>query len=647
MRALFGRLLGRNTPPVPAPTPTPTPTPESQAAHLQAGNAALAAGDLAAAGKHYRAAVRQAPGDAMAHLNLGYVLLEQGQLDVARDSLEKAVALGGGADAHYLLGQAHAARGDWAEARASHRRAVDARADFGFAWKDLGVACEQLGDAPAALDAYERASRHAPDLVDALGGRARMLLQLGRHADALQSARAWSERAPEDWSAHFVHAQALQALGHDAEALPVLDRAQQLAPGHAYVAYTRANGLFRLQRFAEAAEAYAQAVAAAPEWADAWANHAVALDRLKRYDEAIASLDRALGLEPAHRNALYMRSMLLLYAQREPEALASLERLKAAYPGDARVEWDYGFGHLLAGRMQEGWPAFEARWRTADIGVALQRHPFREPLWTGQPLRGKSILLYPEQGYGDVLQFIRFVPALEQAGARVLVWVPEPLVGLVATVSPNCVVGSKLEALPPFDFQCPIMSLPLALGTTLETLPAAVPYLHADAQRRSAWAGQLGPRRGLRVGVVWSGNPAQKNDHNRSMPLAQFRGLAVPGVEFVSLLNVVQPRDQAALREWRELRHFGEDLKTFSDSAALAAEMDLVITVCTSGAHLAGALGLPTWVLLAQRADWRWLLHREDSPWYPSARLFRQDGTGDWAPVIARVREELARRAAS
>jgi tetratricopeptide (TPR) repeat protein len=650
MRALFGRLLGRSpalpaaAPPASAPPPAPAAA-SPAAAHLREGNAALGAGDLAAAAVHYRAAVAQAPSEAMAHLNLGYVLLEQGDAGTARESLRQAVALGGGADAHYLLGRAHAAHVDWTAARDSYRNAVAARADFGFAWCELGFACEQLGDAPAALAAFEDAARHAPELVEALGGLARMLLALGRHQEALRSAQQWSEAAADDWRSHLLRGQALQALGRDTEALPALDRAIELVPDNAIVAYTWGNTLFRLERFADAAQAYARAAAAAPEWAEPWVNRCVTLDRLRRYDEALACADEALARQADHRGALVNRAMLLTHAQRVPEALETLQQARRFHPDDAKVEWDLAFGHLLAGRMQEGWPAFEARWRTADIGVALQRAPFPQPLWTGQPLRGKTLLLYPEQGFGDVLQFIRFVPALQEAGARVLVWVPEPLVALVATVSPRCVVASRVEALPPFDLQCPIMSVPLGLGTTLETLPADVPYLHADVGRRQAWAARLGPRRGLRVGVVWSGNPAQKSDASRSIPLAMFAGLAVPGCEYVSLLNAVQPRDREALPRWSELRFFGEELKTFADTAALAAEMDLVISVCTSGAHLAGALGLPVWVLLPYRADWRWLLRREDSPWYPSARLFRQDGSREWLPVIERVRAELQARA--
>lgn len=555
-----------------------------------------------------------AAGEALAHLDRGRALLQQGQFAAARDSLWQAIALGApGGDAHGLL----------------------------------GLANEQLNEPKPALEAYQRALERAPTLVDALAGQARTLQALDRDEEAVQAARAWARQADADWAPHFIEAQSLQALGRDADALPALDRALQRAPGQHFALRALGNSLFRLGRYEEAAAAYEQAGRHAPGWADPWANRAAALDRLHRYDEALASADAALARDPKHRHALYLRGVVLISLHREAEAMETFARVRAAYPGDAKAEWDHAFGLLLAGRMAEGWPAFEARWRTTDVGAALKRHPFREPPWTGQPLQGRTLLLYPEQGYGDFIQFARFIPQLEEAGARVLVWVPPPLAALIATASPRCTVASRLEDLPPFDYQCPIMSVTLGLGTTLETLPAQVPYLAADPALRRVWAGRLGAKRGLRVGIAWAGNPAQKNDHNRSIPLEQFAQLAVPGCEFVSLLNNVPPRDEEALRGWPGLRHFGADMKTFADAAALAAEMDLVISVCTSSAHLAGALGLPAWVLLCHRADWRWLLRREDSPWYPTARLFRQDGDCDWTPVLARVREELERRVAA
>jgi tetratricopeptide (TPR) repeat protein len=612
------------------------------AQRIREGNAALAAGDLAQAAECYRAAMALTPRDPAPHVNLGYVLLERGDVAAAEASLQEAVSLGGGADAHYMLGQAFAAQARWHAAKQSLQEAVAARPDFGFAWRELGRACEQLGDPAAALDAYQRAARHSPELVDAIGACARLNFDLGRHELAVALARRWGAAAPQEWSAPFIEGQALHALKQHADALAALDRAAAIAMGNPVVAFARGNVLFAVARFEEADRAYADALTAEPGWIEAQVNRGVVLDRLGRHAEALSYFEQVLAQDGGHKLALYCRPMALVSAGRVDEALDAVEHARTLHPDDPDFEWHYAFAHLLAGRMQEGWPAYEARWKAvAATGAALASHPFREPLWTGQPLEGKTLLLHPEQGLGDILQFIRFVPVLESLGARVLVWAPESLRELLSTAARDLVVASRLEDLPAFDYQCPLMSVARVLRTTIETVPAGVPYLHADPERRRQWAQRLGEARGLRVGVVWSGNPAQRNDGNRSIPLSTFAQLAVPGCEFIALQNAVRDEDRAALQAWPQLRFFGEELKTFADTAALATQMDLVISVCTSGAHLAGALGMPMWVLLAYRADWRWLLAREDSPWYPTARLFRQDASRSWPAVIERVRGAL------
>lgn len=612
---------------------------------LQEGNAALGTGDLQRATELYRAAIALAPRDPAGHVNLGYVLLEQGDAVGAEAALAEAVSLGGPADAHYLLGRAHAAQEQWDQARKSYREAVVLQPDFGFAWHALGIAWEHLGDAATALDAHGRAYRHAPELVDALGACARLEFDLGRHEQAAASARRWAQANPGEWAAQFIEGQALHALGRHGEALEALERALALAADNPAVLHIQGNILFALGRLEEAESSYARALAQMPDWIEPRMNRAVVLDRLARHEDAFVCLEQVLERKPDHALAHYLRPIVLMSLGRVPDALASVSRARTLHPQDADVEWHYAFAHLLAGRMRDGWPAYEARWRARSTGAKLT-NAFRQPLWTGQPLQGKTLLVHPEQGLGDVLQFIRFVPALVERGAKVLVWVPRSLEELVATVSPQVDVSGQLESLPSFDYQCPIMSLPLALGIALDDLPGPVPYLHADPLRAREWADRLGERRGLRVGVVWSGNAAQQNDHHRSIPLAAFSKIATPGCEFVALQNVVRPEDQPAFDAWKELRFFGTELRTFADTAALAMQMDLVVSVCTSGAHLAGALGLPLWVLLSYRADWRWLLDREDSPWYPTARLFRQSASRRWEAVIERTREALAQRAA-
>ncbi|MEQ1935217.1 MAG: hypothetical protein ABL962_15255, partial [Fimbriimonadaceae bacterium] len=267
-----------------------------------------------------------------------------------------------------------------------------------------------------------------------------------------------------------------------------------------------------------------------------------------------------------------------------------------------------------------------------------------QQLWLGNaPLEGKTILLHSEQGYGDTLHFCRYAKLVAALGARVILEVQPTLLPLLANLEGTHQVIPKGDALPHFDYHCPLLSLPLAFKTDLETIPADIPYVFSDTTHAAMWRDKLGKKTRLRVGLVWSGSPAQANDHNRSIALAQLLPLLHEGVEWISLQQDVRASDAGLLSQRTDIRQFGDQLKDFADTAALVESMDIVVTVCTSVAHLAGAMGKPTWVLLCFNADWRWLLDRADSPWYPTARLFRQPAIGDWTTVISSVSKELAK----
>jgi hypothetical protein len=294
---------------------------------------------------------------------------------------------------------------------------------------------------------------------------------------------------------------------------------------------------------------------------------------------------------------------------------------------------------LLLGDYEEGWELYEWRWK--DWGRDFVR-PFPQPLWLGDaPIAGKTLLIHPEQGLGDFIQCCRYIPMVEAMGAKVLVEVTAPLVPLISTLKGSFSVVRSGQPLPHFDFHCPIMSLPLAFRTTVETIPANVPYLFADPARKALWQQRLGPRTRMRVGLAWSGNPSHKNDLNRSMPFRALAPWLALAVDFHVLQKDIRPEDAAALAQFPNVQVHSAELGDFADTAALADEMDLVISVDTSVAHLAGALGRPLWVLLPFNPDYRWFLDRSDSPWYPSATLFRQPALGDWDSVVAAVEAQL------
>jgi len=316
--------------------------------------------------------------------------------------------------------------------------------------------------------------------------------------------------------------------------------------------------------------------------------------------------------------------------------------MKALGLNHALTDWNVSLVHLLTGNFEAGWPGHQAR-----LNLPSASYPkIPRPMWLGEEnIEGKTILVAADEGLGDTIQFVRYVPMLAERGARVLLVVQDSLHGLLSgmNVVLQCAPVSAVSTLPAFDFHCPISSLPLAFGTRLDTIPTAIPYLPSPATSRvQAWEDRLGPRTRLRVGLVWSGRPSHMNDHNRSIPLQAFSRLFDVDATLLSLQKDLRPNDAALLRGRSEIIDLTADLTDFTETAALVSCLDLIISVDTSVAHLAGALGRPTWILLPYTPDYRWLLDRSDSPWYPTMRLYRQTAIGDWNGPLQQLAAELA-----
>jgi tetratricopeptide (TPR) repeat protein len=374
------------------------------------------------------------------------------------------------------------------------------------------------------------------------------------------------------------------------------------------------------------------------DFAEAHNNRGVTLYRLGRFTEALASYDRAIALGPDRTEAFNNRGVALKELRRIPEALASYHQAQQLAPDYADAHWNEALLRLLIGDFSVGLAKYEWRWKRKNF--TSPRRSFREPQWDGSDCRGRTILLYGEQGFGDVIQFCRYVPSVVARGATVILEVAEPLCGLMGSLGAAQVLPSGAR-LPAIDLHCPLMSLPLAFGTTVETIPAAVPYLTVPADAAAAWDARLGPHKRLRVGVAWAGNPRQENDRNRSIGLAPLLPLLDGDADFVSLQKDLRAGDEELLKARRDIMHLGGALNDFSDAAALIERMDIVVTVDTSIAHLAGALGKPVFILLCFTPDWRWLLTGDLSPWYPTARLFRQARPQAWSEPVVQAAGEL------
>ncbi|MFZ0693638.1 MAG: tetratricopeptide repeat-containing glycosyltransferase family protein, partial [Alphaproteobacteria bacterium] len=458
-----------------------------------------------------------------------------------------------------------------------------------------------------ALASYDRALAIRPDYADALYSRGITLCDLKRPEEALAS----------------------------------YDRALAIRPDHAEALNNRGITLCDLKRPEEALASFDRALAIGPDHAEALNNRGNALLDLKRPGDALLSFDRALAIGPDYAEALNNRGIALRDLNRLDDALASHDRALAIKPDYVEAHFNEGLVRLLIGDFRRGWEKYEWRWEK-EPGKGAKRN-FPKPLWLNNgDIAGKTILLHSEQGLGDTIQFCRYAKIVSEKGGKVVLEVQPPLKALLAgTGGVDRVIG-KGEVLPEFDYHCPLLSLPLAFRTTLESIPADIPYLAPAAERVQYWARCLPQFKPLRVGIVWSGSPTHKNDRNRSIPLGRLAPLFdMPNIQFVSIQKDVTAEDSDILGDNPYIHHAGQDLRDFADAAAVVSMLDLVISVDTSVAHLVGAMGKPVWILLPFVPDWRWLLGRDDSPWYPTARLFRQPKIGDWDSVIERLRQEL------
>jgi tetratricopeptide (TPR) repeat protein len=566
-------------------------------------------GDWEGALAGYNRAIEAHPGYAHALCNRGVVLAALGRSAEALQSYDQALKLDAtDAIAHFNRGVLLQQLARWEEALASYDRAIAQDGGFFHAQFNRGNVLRELQRWDAALASYERASAIAP-------------------------------ARPEPW---FNRGVIQQRQGQGEAALASYDQAIALNPGLFQACFNRGNVLKDLKRYEAALASYDQAIAVKPDYAEAWSHRGAALQAMNDWEGALASYDRALAIRSDFAEAHSNRGMALHELRRLDEALASYDRAIALKKDFADAWYGKSLALLLRGDYTEGWRHYEWRWKHAARLFGGEPRVFDKPLWLGrEDLKGRRILLHAEQGLGDTLQFCRFATLVATLGAEVFLEVQAPLVELLKSLAGVARIIAAGDPLPDVDYQCPLMSLPLALGITLPGIPATVPYLRADPARVALWQARLGPSKRGRIGLVWSGNALQGNDRNRSIRLAEFIPHLPREFAYVCLQKEIRAVDRVALAANPWIASHEAELADFSDTAALAATTDLVISVCTSTAHLAGALGLRTWTLLTYNADWRWLLDRSDTPWYPTMTLYRRTRTGDWSSVFQRVAAEL------
>jgi tetratricopeptide (TPR) repeat protein len=501
------------------------------------------------------------------------------------------------------------------------------------------VSLESSGKLKEAAELYKKLNSHYPNNSRVLTNLGTIELKMGNLEEGVKLLGKSLKVDPNQPNALSNRGIALHDLNRFEEAIASYNRAIALKSNFADAYNNRGNSLHNLHRLDEALASIDRAIELQPDRAEAHNNRGNVLRDLNRLDEALASIDRAIALKPGYAEAYCNRGNVLQDLNRLDEALASFDSAISLKPDYAEAYWNKSLLKILIGDYEEGWKLYEWRWKRIE-NRTFKRLP--QPLWLGeQSIANKSILIRQEQGLGDVIQFCRYTPMVEALGAQVIMEVSTPLVSLISTLKGNFTIIEKGKPLPDFDLQCPIMSLPLAFRTAVSAIPSEIPYLYADGNKQEIWRKRLGGKTIPRVGLAWSGSIIHKKDFNRSIPLKFFEPLFKLPIEFHSLQKEVRKDDAVVLSNYKQIKLHQNRINDFSDTAALVQEMDLVISVDTAVAHLSGALGKNVWILLPYIPDFRWMLHRSDSPWYPTATLFRQPKIGDWTSAISEVAEKL------
>ena len=541
-------------------------------------------------------------------------------------------------------------QGKFAEAKDGYEKVLALRPEQADAWHLLGVLSGQCGHHAEAVEKIDRAIVLNPLEAMFFNNRGISLRGLQRPSEALADFDRALELKADHAPTHNNRGNVLRDLGRFEEALASYERAIRLRPTYAEALSNRGTTLTDLGRFDEALISHNQAITLKPDYAEAYLNRGNTLKELKRLEEALESYERVISLNPLHAQAFYNRGGALQELGQRNAALGSYDQAIALNQGIADAHWNKALLLLQDGQLVQGWTLYEWRWATKHFESS--KRSLSCPLWLGaEEIEGKTILLHAEQGFGDTIQFSRYATLVKALGARVVLEVPKALIPLMQGLEGADEVIERGQPLPSLDFHCPLLSLPLAFKTDLASIPCAVPYLKASAERKHRWWEYIGTD-GFKIALCWQGKPTSKVDAGRSFPVTLFEGIAkIDTVRLISLQKNDGSEQLKNLPPGMKVETLPADFDgegaAFLDSAAVMECVDLVITSDTALTHLAGALGVENWTPLKHLPDWRWLLERNDSPWYPDHRLFRQRTPGDWQTVFQEMEAALRERMAS
>jgi len=573
---------------------------------------------------------------------LGVIAQNAGHPDAAISLITRAIQLRPNwPEAYNNLGNVYCDKGFRNDAINCYRRAIQIQPNYGPVYHNLGHLLKEMGRLDEAAVACRQAIRFRPDLAESHNELGNILCSVDKPDEALDCYQRAIQFKPDLADAHNNLGTLLNDKGEYGSAEISCRRAIELKPDFAIAHTNLGNALDGQGRSEEAVVSHRRSIELQPDLAGTYTNLGNALIHLRRIDEAIAAIERAIQLDPDSAVAHSNLAVALKIAGRFDEAIAVCRRAVELDHNSAQAHWNLGILLLARGDFQEGWQEYE--WRTSNPILGLQ-NPFQEPRWNGENLRGKTILLYAEGGFGDAIQYARYAPMVAELGATVILQAQAELLPMFRPMPGISAAFARGEALPKFDLQSPLPSLPRVFGTTLQTIPQTVPYLFAPKEKIAEWSARFESDRNFKIGLIWSGHGQPGESRSRSLSL--FAPLAeISGLTFYALQK--GPESAQTAPPGFPLIRLGEDLKDFADTAAAMMHMDLIISVDTGTAHLAGALGRPVWTLIPSDSDYRWLRDHTDSPWYPMMRLFRQKPGESWPQVIPAITEALRQQVVS
>lgn len=600
------------------------------------------AGDLASAVMFYNKAIDVSPDNAMVHYNVGSALHGSGRVEDALVSYKKSIELKPDyTDAHYNLGNILRQQGKIDKAIISYRQAIVLDPDNAELHCNLGATLQESGEDDEAVTSYNRAIVLNPGYAMAHCNLGSLLHASGKLNDAATSYKRAIELKPDFAMAHNNLGTALKDLGKFDEAVESYRIAIALKPDYAEAYNNLGAALLEQRGFEEAVICHNKAISIKPDYAEAYNNLGTILQELCKLDEAIASYRKAIALKPDYAEAHNNLGTALQATGKPGEALTCFNQATILKPEFSLAHLNMSFAQLLTENFKEGW--LEHKWRLNIKGRSVTTS--RQQMWDGKSLKDKVILVHTEQGFGDSIQFVRYLPMVKAQGGRVIIECPQSLCRLLRNCNGIDEIIEKASASTSsiqHDVYTHLLDLPGIFDTTLKSIPLRIPYITPDPILEDQWASKLNIDENLRIGIVWAGNPRHTRDRNRSCSMAEFAKLAdIPGLSFYSLQKGHDSIKSDNSPTGMKIINLGNELSDFADTAAVIANLDLVISVDTAVAHLAGAIGKTVWTLLPFAPDWRWLLKRNDSPWYPDMRLFRQNQPGDWDGVFEQVKKTL------